>query len=97
MDERVAAVRQEIESGNVSPQALVLLFNAASDAEHVGDVPTLEQTLNLARAIAEMAAESLQAEAERLAVICEQSLANVRERQEAGQSTEPRDGTDRVP
>jgi DNA-directed RNA polymerase subunit RPC12/RpoP len=92
MDERVATVREEIEAGNVSPQALVLLFNAASDAEHAGDIPTLEQTLNLARAIAEMAGESLQAEAERLAVICEQSLANVRGRQEAAESAEPRDG-----
>ena len=92
MDERLAAVRQEIEAGNVSPHSLVLLFNAASDADHAGDIATLEQTLGLARAIAEMAGESLQAEAERLATICEQSLTSVRERHEASEATEPRDG-----
>jgi hypothetical protein len=92
MDERLAAVQQEIEGGSVSPQALVLLFNAASDAEHAGDIATLEQTLELARAIAETTEENFQAEAERLAAICAQSLASVRERQEAGESREPRDG-----
>jgi predicted RNA-binding Zn-ribbon protein involved in translation (DUF1610 family) len=85
MDERVAAVQQEIDAGGVSPHALVLLFNAASDAEHAGDTVTLDQTLKLARAIAEIAEENLQAEAERLALICEQSLASVRERQLPGQ------------
>jgi len=92
MDERVAAVRQEIEGGSVSPQALVLLFNAASDAEHAEDIATLQQTLDLARLIAEMAGENLQAEAERLAGICEQSLASVRERQEASGSSKPDHG-----
>jgi DNA-directed RNA polymerase subunit RPC12/RpoP len=92
MDERVAAVRQEIEGGNVSPQALVLLFNAASDAEHAGDITALQQTLDLARVVAEMAGENLQAEAERLAVICEQSVASVRERQEGSGSTKPDHG-----
>src|SRR5262249_50170361 len=92
MDERLAAVRDEVESGSISPQALVLLFNAASDAEHAGDVVALEQTLNLARTIAGMAGENLRAEAERLAVICQQSLASVRERQEAGRSFQPHDG-----
>lgn len=88
MDERVATVQQEIEGGSVSPHALVLLFNAASDAEHAQDIATLEQTLSLARAIAENAGENLQAEANRLALICEQSLASVHERQEPGQTTE---------
>ena len=92
MDERLSAVRQEIEAGSVSPHSLVLLFSAASDAEHAGDIATLEQTLDLARAIAEMAEESLQAETERLATICEQSLSAVRERREASGATEPRDG-----
>jgi hypothetical protein len=92
MDERLTAVRQEIEAGTVSPHSLVLLFNAASDAEHAGDVATLEQTLELARAIAEVAGESLQAEALRLATICEQSLASVRERQQASGASEARAG-----
>ena len=91
MDERLSSVRQEIDAGTVSPHALVLLFNAASDAEHAGDIATLEQTLDLARAIAETAGESLRAEAERLAAICAQSLANAREHHEASGVTEPRD------
>jgi ribosomal protein L40E len=92
MDERLVAVRQEIEAGSVSPHSLVFLFNAASDAEHAGDIATLEQTLGLARAIAEAAGESLQAEAERLATICAQSLTSVRERHEASAATEARGG-----
>jgi hypothetical protein len=91
MDERLEAVREEIEAGGVSPHSLVVLFNAASDAEHAGDLETLEETLELARAIAERAGESLQAEATRLATICEQSLAGVRERQ-ASQTSGQREG-----
>ena len=93
MDDRLAAVREEVESGSVSPQSLVLLFNVASDAEHAGDVATLERTLDLARAIAEMAGENLRAEAERLAGICEQSLASVRERHESSGASEPGAGS----
>jgi len=91
MDENLRAVREEIEAGSVSPHSLVLLFNAASNAEHAGDVATLEETLALARAIAEIAEESLQAEAKRLATICEQSLAGVRERLEASGTSKPPD------
>jgi len=91
MDERLSAVREELEAGSVSPHSLVLLFNSASEAEHAGDIATLEQTLDLARAIAEAAGETLKAEAERLAAICEQNLANVRQR-EAGATTKPADG-----
>jgi hypothetical protein len=91
MDGRLTTVREEIAQGNVSPQSLVLLFNSASDAEHAGDVETLEETLALARAVAGIAGETLQAEAERLARICEQSLAGVRERHEAADGR-PRGG-----
>ena len=97
MDDRLGAVREEVESGSVSPQSLVLLFNVASDAEHAGDVATLERTLDLARAIAAMAGENLRAEAERLAGICEQSLASVRERLESSGASEPRAGSRSVP
>ena len=91
MEERLETVRQEIEGGTVSPHSLVLLFNAASDAEYAGEIATLEETLELARAIAELAGESLQAEARRLATICEQSLASVRERHVASGVTESPD------
>lgn len=91
MDERLLTVREELEAGSVSPYSLVLLFNAASEADHAGDLTTLEQTLDLARAIAEASGETLQADAERLAAICEQSLANVRQRQ-VGATIKPADG-----
>jgi hypothetical protein len=90
MDERLLTVREELEAGSVSPHSLVLLFNTSSEADHAGDLTTLEQTLDLARAIAEAAGETLQAEAERLAAICEESLANVRHRQ-VGATTKPAD------
>ncbi len=74
--------------GSVSPHSLVLLFNIASDADHGGDLATLEATLGLARAIADATEETLRAEAERLAGICEESLENVR-RREAAAGTKP--------
>lgn len=92
VDERLSAVRQELEAGTVSPQSLVLLFNASSDADHAGDIETLEQTLDLARTIAVTAGESLRAEAERLTTICEQSLASVRDRHETSGATERHGG-----
>jgi hypothetical protein len=92
MNERLAAVREEVEAGNVSPQSLVTLFNVASDAQHAGDLAVLEQTLVLARAIAHGDAENLRGEAERLATICEQSLASVRERSEASGARKPPGG-----
>ncbi len=91
MDERLSAVREELEAGSVSPHSLVLLFNSASEADHAGDLTTLEQTLDLARAITEAAGETLRAETERLATICEQSLASVRQRQ-LGATGKPADG-----
>ena len=80
MDERLSSIRAELQTGTVSPHALVLLFNTASDADHAGDLATLEETRELARAIGRTVEEPLRAEAERLAAICEQSLVGVRER-----------------
>ena len=78
-DERVEAVRKELASGAVSPQSLVLLFNAASDAEHAKDIATLEDVLDVARETARTADPSLQTDAERLLEMCEQSLLRARE------------------
>lgn len=72
-DERLTSVRFEVESGSVSPQSLVALFNAASDADHDGDLATLRQTLELARAIAG-AEGSYRSDAEQLVAICERML-----------------------
>ena len=79
MDDRVAAVREELGSGGVSAQSLVLLFNAASDAEHARDIATLEDVLDVARETARAADPSLRTDAERLLEMCEQSLLRARE------------------
>jgi hypothetical protein len=77
VDDRVSEVREQVDAGRVSPQSLVVLFNAASDAGHARDLETLEQTLELARAIAG-SEPSFRADAERLVAICEQTLDAVR-------------------
>jgi predicted RNA-binding Zn-ribbon protein involved in translation (DUF1610 family) len=87
MDERLVAVREEIDGGGVSPRSLVLLFNTASDAGNAGDVETLEQTLELARAVAGREDASFRGDAERLVAICEQTMAAVGAR--AGPSGAP--------
>jgi hypothetical protein len=89
MDERLSTVRAELETGSVSSHSLVLLFNAASEAEHAADLPALERALELARTIARQAGENLRAEAERLVAICDQSLATVRQGQNASSSRLP--------
>ena len=81
MDERLSAIRSELEAGTISPHSLVLLFNTSSEAERAGDLTTLQATLELTRAIAAATEGTLEAEADRLAHICEQSLANVRQPQ----------------
>jgi hypothetical protein len=78
MDDRVAAVRGQVAAGAVSPHALVLLFGAASEAEHANDVAALEEILEVARETARTAGEALRADAERLVDLCEQSLARAR-------------------
>ena len=79
MDDRVAAVREELGSGGVSAQSLVLLFNAASDAEHGRDVATLEDILDVASQAVRTADAALRPDAERLLEMCEQSLLRARE------------------
>jgi hypothetical protein len=83
VDDRVATVREEVASGAVSPQSLVLLFNAASDAEHARDLATLEEILDVARATVRTADEALRTDAERLLEMCEQNLARARHQGEA--------------
>jgi predicted RNA-binding Zn-ribbon protein involved in translation (DUF1610 family) len=97
MNERLSTVREEVEAGSVTPYSLVLLFNVASDADHDGDLATLEQTLALARRIAATAGETLRVEAERLAAICQQSLSGVRERQATTASVQAADGSINCP
>jgi hypothetical protein len=89
-DERVEAVRKELASGAVSPQSLVLLFNAASDAEHARDTAALEDILAVAGQTARTADQALRADAERLLEMCEQSL--LRARAPGGASGGPQAG-----
>lgn len=74
VDERLGEVRSELEAGNVSPQAFVLLFNVLSDAKHAGDGITLAETLELTRMLAAVAPDGLKPEAERLGALCEEAL-----------------------
>ena len=90
MDDRVAAVREELGSGGVSAQSLVLLFNAASDAEHGRDVATLEDILDVASQAVRTADAALRPDAERLLEMCEQSL--LRAREQGGASGRPEAG-----
>jgi DNA repair exonuclease SbcCD ATPase subunit len=78
MSEYLDAVREQLDEGTVSPQALVLLFRAAEEAEERRDVQELEQTLELARRIADEAGEGLEAEAKRLIALCEERLERAR-------------------
>ncbi|HZQ65023.1 MAG TPA: hypothetical protein VFA66_07350 [Gaiellaceae bacterium] len=78
MSEYLDAVREQLGAGGVSPQALVLLFRAAEEAEQRRDVAELEQVLELARRIAGEAGEGLEAEAGRLVALCEERLQRAR-------------------
>ena len=78
MSEYLDAVREHLDAGTVSAQALVLLFRAAEEAEHRLDVEELEQTLELARRVAGAAAAPLEVEAERLVALCEERLERAR-------------------
>lgn len=75
-------VDAQLEAGTVSPQALVLLFRAAEEAEEQNDIGELERALQLAKRVAAAAGEALQTEAERLTALCEQSLQRARGRVE---------------
>jgi hypothetical protein len=78
MSEYVDSVRAQIAAGDVSSQALVLLFRATEEAEQRRDVPELEETLQLARQIAGAADGTLRSEAERLVALCEEGLERAR-------------------
>jgi hypothetical protein len=69
MSEYLDTLREQLDGDSVSAQALVLLFRAAEEAEERRDLPELEQTLELARRIADKGGERLEAEAERLVAL----------------------------
>lgn len=71
MDERLSAVRGELEASRLSSSSLVLVSQVVADAERCSDPVTLEQSLYLVRAIAERADGALRVEAERLVAACE--------------------------
>jgi DNA repair exonuclease SbcCD ATPase subunit len=78
MTEYLDTVREQVDGGTVSAQALVLLFRAAEEAEERRDVQELKQSLELARRIADKAGDQLEAEAERLVALCEERLQRAR-------------------
>ena len=96
MSEYLDVVHEQLETGTVSPQALVLLFRAAEEAEERGDIAELERTLALAKRIARMTGEALTAETERLIALCEQRLERTRAAREPVASP-PTDGVSTCP
>jgi DNA repair exonuclease SbcCD ATPase subunit len=84
MSDYVEAVREQLQTGIVSAQALVLLFRAAEEAEQQNDLQALEETLELPRRVARAADEALEAEAERLIALCEQRLERMQAHPSAG-------------
>jgi ribosomal protein L40E len=78
MSEYLGSVRAHVEEGTVSGQTLVLLFRAGEEAEERRDLDALEETMRLARRVAEAAAATLRTEADRLVVLCEERLARAR-------------------
>jgi hypothetical protein len=83
MSDYLDTVDAQIEAGTVSPQALVLLFRAAEEAEEQNDIGELQRALQLAKRVAADAGNALRTEAERLITLCEQSLQRARGRVEA--------------
>jgi hypothetical protein len=78
MIDPLEAVRDELQAGGYSPQTLVLLYNAALDAEQRHDLATLEQACRLAEQLAACIDQSLAPEAERLLTLCTESIERVR-------------------
>ncbi len=65
LNEHLEPVHEELRSGTVLAQSLVLLFRAVSEAEERSDLPALDEALGLARRIARAAGEALRPEADR--------------------------------
>lgn len=74
MDQRLEAVRTAFEAGDISSAALLLLSGVAADADREEDLGTLEETLDLARAIADSADGRLRDDAEELIAGCKGRL-----------------------
>ena len=96
MSEYLDVVDEQVEAGTVSPQALVLLFRAAEEAEERRDIAELERTLALAKRIARKTSEPLTAEAERLIALCKERLERTRAAREPVPSP-PTDGVSTCP
>ena len=69
--EHLEPVRQEVSTGVVSAQALVLVYRALEEAAESGDAATLDESIRLARDVARLADPTLRGEAERLVALCE--------------------------
>lgn len=78
MTDTFEQIREQIRTGDVTAQSLVLLFGAASEAEERRDVPGLEEALALARQLSRIVEGPLVPEAERLLTLCEESFNRVR-------------------
>jgi hypothetical protein len=82
-EERLAAARRELGAGNIA-QALILLFNAATEAEQEGNLVVLQEVVALATAVSDTAEGALKQEATRLVGFWEPTLRNLSDRVTVG-------------
>jgi hypothetical protein len=82
-EERLQAARRELEAGSIA-QGLILLFNAATEAEQEGNLVVLEAVVALATAVSDTAEGTLKEEAQRLVGLWKPSLRSLSERVTVG-------------
>jgi hypothetical protein len=72
MSEALDAIAAELDAGATSPQLLVLLYNAISDAAERGDAAELAQARAVAERLSTELPESLRPDAVRLLQACDE-------------------------
>lgn len=77
LSDELAQIEQDIENGQASAGSLVLLFNAASEAEQQRDVEALTRACAVARRLTETLGNGLAADALRLHDLCNDLLTRV--------------------
>lgn len=72
MNEVLASIRAELDAGSSSPQLLVLLYNAISDAAERGDAEVLAAARATAERMTRELPENLTPDAQRLLQACDE-------------------------
>jgi hypothetical protein len=74
MDERLVAIRAQVEASGTPSASLLALTGIVTEADRNDDSDTLKQSLGLLRRVAPSTGGDLRAEVERLIRVCEQKL-----------------------